>query len=96
MNNLRKGVEYSCKDDKVTTLCIKTAQGDWTTDFSKTTKIGEVIQAIVGHFGFAANGKYELRLEKNPQEPLDIHRPLVSYQIEDGDCVVFTDLGLGM
>lgn len=96
MESTKQGNEKPPKNDKFITLVIKTTQGDWKTEFEKTTKVEEVKQAIIKHFGFAQNGNYELRLEKNPKEVLDPHRPLVSYHIEDGDCVIFTDLGTGV
>lgn len=84
------------KDDKVITLCIKTAQGDWQHDFLKTTKVEDVIKAIIAHFHFAVNGKYELRLESDPAAALQPNRPLESYHIKDNDCVILTDLGAGV
>lgn len=82
--------------DKELTITILTTQGNWTTDFDKNTKVSEVIQATIDHFGFAQNGNYELRAEKNPDEALKLDRPLVSYGIEDGDRLIFTDLGVAV
>jgi hypothetical protein len=76
------------------TINIETTRGKWEkATFSKTTKIQEVIQAIIQHFGFATNGNYELRLERDPDHALKPERPLVSYGIKDGDTLIFTDLG---
>lgn len=82
--------------DKDLTINIKTTRGKWETTFSKTTKIQEVIQAVIQHFGFATNGNYELRLESDPDNALKPERPLVSYGIKDGDNLIFTDLGVAV
>lgn len=86
------------KDDKLITLIILTSDGTktWENDFPKTMKVSELIQAIVTHFNLVANGQYELRLKTNLQEALKPERTLVSYQIEDGAKVVFTDYGKGV
>lgn len=78
--------------DKDLTLEIRTSQGTWeNATFEKTAKVQEVIDAVVEHFGFASNGNYQLQTEDG--EVLKPQRPLVSYKIEDGDVLVFTDLG---
>jgi hypothetical protein len=82
--------------DKNLDLVIKTSQGTWETSFPKTTKVEEVIKAIIQHFGFAQNGKYELRLEREPKTALEPNRPLVSYGIKDDDVLIFTDLGIAV
>ncbi|MBI4744222.1 MAG: hypothetical protein HY776_05330 [Actinobacteria bacterium] len=78
------------------TIKIETTQGTWEATFKKTDKVQEVIQAVIGHFGYSPDGKYELRLESNPDEVLKPERPLVSYGIKDGDILVFTDLGVAV
>lgn len=84
------------KEDKHLTIKIETTEGTWENTFDKTTKVQEVILAVIQHFGFAVNGKYELRLERDPDTPLDPERPLNSYHIEDGDILIFTDLGIAV
>lgn len=84
------------KDKKEMNVKIETTQGVWEAIFNKNTKIHEVIQAVVQHFGFAPNGNYELRMEKAPDIPLQPERPLVSYHIQDGDILIFTDLGVAV
>jgi len=74
-------------------LLIKTPNGDWSTTFLKTSKVKDVIDAIVVHFNYAKNGKYELRLESDPNTVLKPERPLVSYGITDGTVLVFIDYG---
>lgn len=59
-------------------------------------KVSEVIQQVIEHYGFSAQGSYELRLERDPDNPLQPDRPLVSYDVKDGDVLVFTDLGVAV
>ena len=80
-------------EKKELSLIIQTPKGSWETTFPKTTKISEVLSATISHFGFAPNGSYELRLDKNPNEALNPERTLVSYQIEDNDILVLIDFG---
>ncbi len=80
--------------DKDLTITIETSQGNWTNTFPKTAKVQDVIDATISHFGFAQNGKYELRRGSGTtSELLKPERTLVSYHIQDGDVLVFTDLG---
>lgn len=84
------------ENDKDVNVNVETTQGVWKTVFQKTTKIQEVIEAIKQHFGFAADGNYELRLSTDPDNALKAGRPLVSYGIIDGAILVFTDLGVAV
>lgn len=84
------------KSDKDLTIQIETTQGTWETTFPKTINIQEVIQAVIQHFGFSQNGRYELRLDRDPDNALKPERPLVSYGIKDGDALIFTDLGIAV
>jgi hypothetical protein len=84
------------EDKNTVTLRIETTQGTWENSFDKTNKVQEVIQAVIRHFGFAENGNYELRMAKDPDTPLKPERPLVSYHVQDGDVLVFTDLGIAV
>lgn len=86
----------SNRKDKVLDLLIKTPSGDWEKSFLKTTKVSEVINAVVKNFGYAQNGHYELRLESDPNVALDPNRPLVSYGIKDNDVLVFVDYGVAV
>lgn len=67
-------------------LEIRTAVGDWTHDFDKTTKISELIEAILDHFGLAA-GNYQIRDVSN-DETLQPDRTLVSYHLESGAALM--------
>lgn len=82
--------------DKELEIKIQTTKGIWDPSFSKTTKVQEVTQAVISHFGFTADGKYQLHLENDADSPLDPQRPLVSYGIKDGDVLIFTDLGVAV
>jgi hypothetical protein len=76
------------------TITIVTTQGKWEgAVFPKAAKIEDVIRAVVTHFGFAANGNYELRLESDPDKTLKPERTLISYGIKDGTILRFVDLG---
>ncbi|MEO9475100.1 MAG: EsaB/YukD family protein [Cyclobacteriaceae bacterium] len=92
-NSENQGGEKERSNDNLLSVIIQTPQGDWSTDFPKTSKVSDVIKAIVDHFGFSSEGKYELRLDVNPNEALDPNRPLVSYGVKDGDVLVFIDFG---
>jgi hypothetical protein len=82
--------------DKDLSLTVETTQGSWKQDFPRNDKVEQVIQAVVRHFGFAPDGNYELRLKASPNEALNPERPLVSYHIEDGAVLIFTDLGIAV
>lgn len=85
------------RSDNDLAVWIQTTQGTWEeATFPKTTKVQEVIQATTQHFGFAANGSYELYLESDRNNPLKSERTLVSYDIKDSDVLVFTDLGVAV
>ena len=84
------------KDKKDLTILIETTEGAWENTFEKTDKVQEVVQAVIQHFGFAPDGNYELRLANDPDTVLTPERPLVSYGIENGDVLVFTDLGVAV
>ncbi|MCH8902484.1 MAG: hypothetical protein IIA45_01010 [Bacteroidetes bacterium] len=84
------------QDNKNISLIIKSTQGDWSSSFSQTLKIQELINEVREHFGFASDGSYELRLESDPNNTLDPVRPIVSFQLKDGDSLIFTDLGIAV
>lgn len=82
--------------DKDLEITIQTTKGPWKTSFPKTTKVQEVILAVISHFGFAADGNYQLHLENDADTPLNPQQPLVSFGIKDGDVLIFTDLGVAV
>ena len=78
-------------------LVIKTTKGaPWKNKFPKTTKIQEVIDAVVAHFGFSAEGKYELHLDSEKDDALDPSMSLDDLNIADDAVLVFTDLGVAV
>lgn len=86
----------STPGDKNLTLCIQTTSGEFKNEFEKTTQISVVISAVVSHFGFASDGKYQLSQENDPDTALEPNRPLVSFGLKDNDVLVFTDLGVAV
>ena len=91
-------MEQQSKDkmDQNLSITIKTPSGDWPATFAKTTKIHDVINAVVKQFSYAQNGKYELVAQINPDETLKPERTLVSYGIKDEDLLVFIDHGIAV
>jgi hypothetical protein len=84
------------KNEHRVTIIIETTFGIWEHPFEKTNKIHDVIQAVIEHFGYAANGNYELRLAREPHHALDPQRTLESYHIVNRDVLIFTDLGVAV
>jgi len=78
------------KSTQDVTISIQTTQGNWSNAFPKTDRVSQVIQAVIAHFGFAPNGKYELTFEGKTLSP---ERTLVSYGIDNGDALTFTEMG---
>lgn len=79
-------------NDQNRLITVLTPDGNYEGTFPKTAKIQDVINAVIQEFGYAQNGRYELQLSDSG-EALAPNRTLVSYQIKDGDQLVFTDLG---
>ena len=77
-------------------IIISTARGPWEEEFKPTTTIKQLLEEIVNHFSFSPGGKYELRLKTDPDSPLANDKTLESYEIKDGDTIVFTDFGVGV
>jgi hypothetical protein len=92
LENLEKK-EGNAKNDQEITVVLKGPEPDWEATFPKTAKIEDVIKAYVAKFGLSTKGKYELRLESDPNAALRPERTLVSYHIKDGDVLVFVDFG---
>lgn len=59
--------------------------------FPKTEKVGEAASEAAEELGFSDEGATYTFSFKG--ETLDRDRPLVSFDLEDGDVVVLTDLG---
>jgi hypothetical protein len=82
--------------DKELTLTVETVRGAKVFTFPKTTKVREVIEAVVAAFGLAAGDKYDLMLATDLGNALDPERPLVSYHLKDGDKLVLSSVGGGV
>lgn len=82
--------------DPEITLTIQTVNGDYTDTFAKQAKVSEVIARTVEHFGFAKLDRFELVLACDRKEPLDPHRTLVSYHLEDGTRLILTAIVSGV
>lgn len=64
--------------------------------YTKTTKVSEVINDIVQLYKLALDGKYKLEKKDDAESSLKPERPLVSYDIKNGDTLVFTDMGIAV
>lgn len=74
-------------------IVVPTKPEPWEVTFQNTTKIEEVISAVIEEFEFASNGQYELKLDSDPDVELEPQRPLISYGIKDNDKLIFIDFG---
>jgi hypothetical protein len=83
-------------EDKDISVTIQTSRGTRDFQFSKQTKVSEVIAEVVKAFGFAPGDRFELVLASNPSQPLDPNRPLVSFHITDGTVLILTSTGSGV
>ena len=80
--------------DKDINVVIETGQGVFEGVFEVTTKIREVIAAVVKELGLASGDVFELHLNGDPLEPTD--RPLVSFGLEDGATLMLVATGTGV
>lgn len=80
--------------DQKINIVIETTQGSWESEFDKTVKVSEVIEATKQHFGFSQEGKYQLKLANG--ETMKPERTLVSYHLNDGYHLTFVDLGIAV
>lgn len=81
------------KSDNDLAVTIKGPEPDWHVTFPKTIKVSEVIAAYTNNFNLAPSPRYDIKLEADPNIALKPERPLVSYQVKDGDVLVFVDFG---
>ena len=91
---MKEETAQSDDHDRGLTIVIETPQGKWETTFPKIVKVSEVIEAVKQHFGFSAEGKYQLKLANG--ETMRPERTLVSYHVKDGDHLTFVDLGVAV
>jgi len=95
VNLARPGIEsFYSKTNPNIKLTIQTAKGSWTDSFAKSLTVQALIQAVITHFSFAADGNYQLKI-KGTTDNLEPSRTIDSYNLPDGQILVFTDLGKG-
>ncbi|MDB4921210.1 multiubiquitin domain-containing protein [Mucilaginibacter sp.] len=95
INLARPGIEHFYSTEKCEVkLTIQTPKGAWTDTFKLDLTVEALIAAVIAHFGFATDGNYQLKL-KGTTDHLEKSRTLKSYQLCDGQVLVFTDLGKG-
>ncbi len=77
------------------TVTVKSGRGSKEFTFPQQTKAGDAALQAAHELGYPANGNYVLVRLKDQQE-LDGQRPLVSYQIEDGETLALSEIGTGV
>ena len=77
--------------DQELSIVIEHPQGIWDATFAKTTKGAEIIDSVKQQFGYSQEGTYQLALTGG--ETMNPERPIISYQLKDGDHLIFVDLG---
>lgn len=82
-------------NDRQITLTILSGRGSWTGTFPQQTKVADVVQQATTALGYPANGSYALLRQPN-DEQLDPQRPIVSYQLQDGDNLTLSATGSGV
>jgi hypothetical protein len=95
INLARPGIEhFYSKANSNIKLTIQTPKGNWTDSFDKNLTIQELINKVVVKFGFAADGNYALKI-KGATENMVVTQTIASYNLPNGQILVFTDLGKG-
>lgn len=95
INLARPGIEhFYSKANPNIRLTIQTPKGNWTDSFDKNLTIQELINKVVVKFGFAADGNYALKI-KGATENMAVTQTIASYNLPNGQILVFTDLGKG-
>ena len=80
--------------DQDITLDIATPRGVFHGTFPKTTKVIEVITAVVGNKGLNQGEQFDLTRQGEPLQPTD--RPLVSFGLTDGTQLELVATGSGV
>lgn len=96
MSNNEHGNDKEKGNDKGLEIKIQTSRGTKDFSFPKTIMVSEVIAQAVEVFEFAPGDSFALMLAANPEEELDLNRPLVSYHVKDGDVMILTATGSGV
>jgi hypothetical protein len=81
-------------NDQDITLNIATPAGAFSETFDKNTKVEAIINLVIERMGLAPGEQFELYHEGQALKPVE--RPLVSFQLEDGDQVELVATGSGV
>ena len=82
-------------NDHSITVTIQSGRGSREFTFPQQTKVQDAAKQAALALGYPDNGNYALfRFATN--EELDGQRPLVSYQIKDGEVLSLLDTGSGV
>ena len=82
-------------NDHNITVTIQSGRGSQEFTFPQQTKVQDAANQAAVALGYPSGGNYALfRFATN--EELDGQRPLVSYQIEDGEVLSLSDTGTGV
>ena len=81
-------------NDRAITVTIQSGRGSKEFTFAQQTKVQDAANQAAAALGYPTGGNYTLyRLSSN--EELAGQRPLVSYQIADGEIITLSDTGSG-
>jgi len=80
--------------DKDLTITIQSGRGSREFTFAKQTKVQDAAKQAAVALGYPDGNTYAL-CRVDPLEELAGERPLVSYQIKDGDILALSDTGSG-
>lgn len=82
-------------ENRTITVIIQSGRGSQEFTFPQQTKVRDAAHQAAIALGYPANGNYSLVRMKDKQE-LQGQRPLVSYQIEDGEILSLSNTGSGV
>ena len=77
------------------TVIVQSGRGSVELTLPPQTKVQQVISLATQELGYPPNGQYVL-VRQLTNEELDPNRPLVSYQIEDGEILILSEIGSGV
>ncbi len=81
-------------NDKDIALTIVTPRGPFTGSFPKTTKVSDVIEAVIAAVGLAPDERFDLVHNGTVLQPVE--RPIVSFGLADGDQLELVATGSGV
>lgn len=91
----RPGKEhFISKSNPEIKLTIQTPKGNWTDSFNRNLTVQQLIEKVVVKFGFAPDGNYAIKI-KGATANMVPSRTIGSYDLPNGQILVFTDLGKG-